>query len=331
MKQVLLLPFKDVESLLDYSEVIKAVESAFREKGLGYVQMVPKPYLFFSEYNGDLRVMPAYMTRLAISGVKIVNVHPDNSEKYGLPTVMATIILVDPKTGKPMAVMDGTLITAWRTGAAGAVAAKYLARKDSKIMGIIGAGVQGRMQALFTSKVLDIEKIKIWDIRREKAEAYSKEMSEVLGMDVEVAEEPSNAVKDVDVLATCTPSRKPIVKAEWISSGMHINAIGADAPGKEELDPTVLKMAKIVIDDWEQSSHSGEINVPLSKGIISKENIYAELGEIVAGKKLGRVSDDEITIFDSTGLAIQDVATANLFYTKALEKNVGLRVELVKM
>jgi alanine dehydrogenase len=131
----------------------------------------------------------------------------------------------------------------------------------------------------------------------------------------------------MDIVVTATPSREPIVKRDWISSGMHINSIGADAPGKEELDPEILKISKIVVDDIEQAAHGGEINVPLSKGIISLKNVYAELGEIVAGFKFGRESIEEITVFCSTGLAIQDAVTAKLVYDKALEKNVGQWIE----
>jgi len=332
VREILVLSHKEVEGLLDYGEVIDAVENAFRAKALGRTIMPPKSYLFFAEYCGDLRVMPAYLLDEAIAGVKIVNVHPENPRKHGIASVMAVVVLVDPETGRPLAVMDGTLITAWRTGAAGAVAAKYLARRDSKVMGVIGAGVQGRMQALFTSKVLDLDRLVVWDVVESRAEAYAEEMSRALGIGIKVAGGPEEVAREADILATCTPSREPIVKAEWIRPGIHINAIGADAPGKEELDPEILKRAsKIVVDDWVQASHSGEINVPLSKGIISKEDIYAELGEIIAGMKPGRERDDEITVFDSTGSAIQDVATASIVYRKALDRRIGTRMEIVKM
>jgi alanine dehydrogenase len=150
-----------------------------------------------------------------------------------------------------------------------------------------------------------------------------------LGLNILPKKNVEDAVKGCDILVTTTPSTQPIVKNEWISEGMHINAIGSDAPGKEELDPEILKRAKIVVDDIEQAWHSGEINVPAAKGIISKADIYAELGEIIVGKKVGRESDEEITIFDSTGLAIQDLATATLVYKKAREKNLGFEVELL--
>jgi alanine dehydrogenase len=327
--KILLLTEKDVEQLLPMDEVMEAVESAFREKGLGRVQMPAKLYLFYGRYSGDLRTMPSYLEQLDVSAVKVVNVHPENPKKYGLPTVMATIILVNPKNGAPLAIMGGTRVTGMRTGAAGGVAAKYLARKDSKVVGLVGAGAQARTQLMVLKEVLKkIEEVRVTDIIRASREKYAEEMSEKLGLNVRAVNNIKDTVRGADVVVTVTPTRVPIVKSEWIGAGTHINAIGADAPGKEELDPELLKRAKIVIDDWEQASHSGEINVPLAAGIITKEKIWAEIGEIIAGLKLGRTSPDEITVFDSTGLAIEDAVTAELAYKKALAKGIGKLVEI---
>jgi len=328
--KILLLTEKDVQQFLSIDEVMEVVESAFREKGLGHVQMPAKLYLFYRKYNGDLRVMPSYIEHPDVSAVKIVNVHPENRNKYCLPTVMATIILVDPKNGTPLAIMGGTKITNLRTGAAGGVAAKYLARKDSKIVGLVGAGAQAKTQLMVLKEVLKkIEEVRVTDIIRASREKYAEEMSEKLELNVRAVNNIKDAVRGADVVVTVTPTRVPIVKSEWIGAGTHINAIGADAPGKEELDPELLKRAKIVIDDWEQASHSGEINVPLAEGIITKENIWAEISEIVAGLKVGRTSPDEITVFDSTGLAIEDAVTAELAYKKALAKGVGQFFEIM--
>ena len=310
-------------------EVIEAVELAFKEKGLSRVQLPPKQYLFYEKYNGDLRIMPSYLEESNISAVKIVNAHPNNPAKYNLPAVMATIMLVDPKSNEPLAIMGGTWITAMRTGAAGGVAAKYLARWDSKVIGIVGAGVQARTQLMALKEVLkEIEEVRVTDMVRTSREKYAEEMSEKLGLNVRAVSNIKDAVRGADVVVTVTPTRKPIVKSWCIGLGTHINAIGADAPGKEELDPELLKRAKIVIDDWEQASHNGEINVPLAERIITKENIWGEIGEIVAGLKPGRISSYEITVFDSTGLAIQDAVTADLAYKKALAKNVGVYIDL---
>ena len=330
--QTLLLSDNEVKSLLSMNEVIEAVESAFKEKGLGRVQMPAKIYLFYKKYNGDLRAMPSYLEELDISAVKIVNVHPDNRTKYGLPTVMATIVLVDPKSGAPIAIMGGTTITDMRTGAAGGIAAKYLARKDSKVVGLVGAGAQARTQLMALLEVFGkFDEVRVWSRSKETRENFKAEMEPKYGhlCNLITVANVEDAVKGADIVVTTTPSREPIVKNDWVSSGMHFNCIGADAPGKEELDPAILKRAKIIVDDWEQASHSGEINVPLSKGIITNDNVLGEIGEVVAGIKPGRTSDEEITVFTSTGLAIQDAATAYLAYTKALEKGIGKQIEIV--
>lgn len=307
----------EVKEALRVGEVIGAVEEAFRQHGLKQVQMPPKPYLNFPKYNGDLRVMPAYIESLDLAGVKIVNSHPDNPG-HGLPTVMAVVILNDPKTGAPLAIMEGTHLTDMRTGAGGAVGVKYLARKDSSVVGLIGAGRQAKTQLLAINEVVGIEKVKVNSKSEKHAQRFKKETENIFDFEIKI--EPPERVCSCDILVTTTPVRSPIIKSEWILEGTHINAIGADAEGKQELEGEILKRAKIVVDDIPQAVHSGEINVPLSKGVITKENIYCELGEVVAGKKAGRVSSDEITIFDSTGLAIQDVATANLVYQKAIKK-----------
>jgi alanine dehydrogenase len=326
---LLLLNFKEIQNFLRMEDVLRVVEEAFREYGLGRAQMPPKQYLFYKKYDGDLRVMPSYLEALNISAVKVVNVHPKNREN-NLPTVMGTIVLIDPSTGAPLAIMDGTWITAMRTGAAGGVAVKYLARKDAKKLGIIGAGVQARTQLMAISNVLKLEEVKVFDLIKEAREGLAKEIAgKYPGLRCVAVESAEEAVKDSDVIVTVTPSRQPVVKLEWVKPGAHINAFGADAPGKEELDPEILVRAKVVIDDWEQASHSGEINVPLSQGKFSKEKVYGMIGDVVAGKMPGRTSDEEITIFCSTGLALQDAVTAKLAYDKAVKEGIGKNFEIL--
>lgn len=321
----------EVKQLLSMSEVVEVVESAFKEKGLGRVQMPAKIYIYYREHDGDLRTMPAFLEDLGISAVKIVNVHPKNPVENDLPTVMAVIILIEPSTGAPIAIMGGTTITDMRTGAAGAVAAKYLARKDSKILGLVGAGAQARTQLLALLEILDFDEVRVWSRTAESKKRFVAEIQEGFGSRIQVipVENIGEAVKKADVVVTTTPSRKPLVTNDMVSAGMHINCIGADAVGKEELDPEILKRAKIVVDDWAQASHSGEINVPLSNGVISKENIWGEIGQIVAGLKSGRQGRDEITIFASTGLAVQDAVTAEIAYRRAMAKKIGRFIGIV--
>ncbi len=326
---VLILRESDVRGLLSMDEVIEAVEEAFLEKAAGQAQMPAKIYLYYSRYDGDLRVMPAYLEGLDISAVKVVNVHPGN-RRFGLPSVMATIILVDPQTGEPLSIISGAWITAMRTGGASGVATKHLARKGSKNLGIIGAGVQAETQLLAVSRVADLEQVKVFDMDEARKRDFAHRQAENhRGVEILPAETAQDAVTGMDILVTVTPARSPIVRNEWVEPGLHINAIGADAPGKEELDPMILKRAKIVVDDWDQASHSGEVNMPLAKRMIRRENIYAELCEVVSRRKPGRESDEEITVFDATGLAILDAITAKLVYKRAVDLGRGQEIDLL--
>lgn len=324
---LLWLPEDEVISVLKMDDAIAAVESAFKDHGLGKTQMPPKSYLYFTKYDGDLRTMPAYLESGDMAGVKIVNVHPMNPG-IGLPTVMALLVLNSPKTGAPIAIMGATYLTNMRTGAAGAVAAKYLARPMSHVVGMIGAGAQARTQLLGVSKFFKIERVIVSDRRIESAEAFEKDARAFLSCDYRLTTDPKEAC-DCDILITTTPARAPVVKSSWVKPGTHINAIGADAKGKQELESTLTKRAKVVVDDIAQAAHSGEVNVPISEGGLKPEEIYAQIGEIVAGIKPGRANDDEITIFDSTGLAIQDVATGTIVYKRALELGKGHRLALM--
>ena len=324
--ELLWLAQDEVKSVMDMHSDMQVVERAFRQHGLGRVQMPPKSYLYYTAYNGDLRTMPAYLEEENITGVKIVNVHPGNPDR-GLPTVMALIVLISPETGAPVAIMDGTYLTDIRTGAAGGIAAKYLARKDSKVIGIIGVGNQAKTQLEALVEVFEPELVRITSRTKENCERFIREMAGVTPCEIRY-EESIEKVCNCDILVTTTPTRKPIVKAQWIKEGTHINAIGADAVGKEELDPELLIRSKIVVDDIVQALHSGEVNVPLSKHYISENDIHAQLGEVITGLKPGRTSEEEITIFDSTGLAIQDVASAHLVYERAVSKKLGRQVRM---
>lgn len=329
--ETLILTDAEVKQLLSISEVVEAVELAFLEKGLKRVQMPAKIYLYFKRYNGDLRAMPTFLEDLDISAVKIVNVHPDNPIKNDIPTVMAVITLVDPKTGAPIAIMGGKTITDMRTGAAGGIAAKYLARNNSKTVALVGAGAQARTQLMSLLELYrNLDEVRVWSRTEETKKNFIIETKQAYGNLLQVIPAASirKAVEGADIVVTTTPSRKPLVMNDMVSAGMHINCIGADAVGKEEIDPNILKRAKIVVDDWEQASHSGEINVPLRRGIITKDSIWAEIGDIVAGLKPGRQRRDEVTVFASTGLAVQDAVTANLAYSKAIVAKVG---RLIKM
>ncbi|HVP97281.1 ornithine cyclodeaminase family protein [Methanoregula sp.] len=300
--------FPDPDKNLDLGAVNRVVEAAFADHGKGLVQMPPKIYVTLPA--GDFRTMPGFLPTLGIAGVKIVNVHPDNP-KMGLPTVMALTIILDIATGKPAAILNATRLTDLRTGAAGAIAAKYLAPKKECVLGVIGTGRQAEAQVRATAQEISLTGIRVWNRNSVHASAFAARLSPLSAESVSLEQ-----ACDCDVLVTTTPSRVPLIKSEWIHPGTHINAIGADAPGKEELDPEILHRARVFVDDPAQAFHSGEINVPISTGNYQPWMIAGTLGEVVIGKKK-RENPDEITIFDSTGLAIQDLAIASLAMRQA--------------
>ena len=305
--------FTDTDTGLDIGLVNGAVEAAFADHGRGMVQMPPKTYITLPE--GDFRTMPAYLPSLGIAGVKIVNVHPGNPGR-GLPTVMALTVILDLATGAPVAVLNATRLTDMRTGAAGAVAAKYLSPKKEIVLGMAGTGRQAEAQVTAISRELAIRELHVWSRNPDHAQKFADRFPAFNGAAVSLEQ-----VCDCDVLVTTTPSRTPIIRDEWIHEGTHINAIGADAPGKEELDPAILVRAQVFVDDLAQAVHSGEINVPISRGLYRETDLAGTLGEVVIGRKTRR-DRDAITVFDSTGLAIQDLAIAKI----AMQH--GKRIEL---
>ena len=316
-----LITAKDVQSVLTYPLSLKTVEAAFRAFGQNKTYQPPKSYLTFK--YGDLRSMPAYINApgMNIAGIKSVTVHPDNHKKFDLPTVMATILLTDPRNGVNIAVLDGTHITNMRTGAAGGVATKYLSRKNSKVMALIGAGAQAYTQLHHIMLTRKLKEVRIHARSEKSMNKFCMKMSKEYPKVIFIPEpDGKTACRGADIITTTTPVKSPILRKSWVGPGTHINGIGADAAGKQELETALTKSCKVVIDEWQQASHSGEINIPISRGKLKKKDIHAELGEIVAGKKKGRTSDDEITLFDSTGLAIQDVSTAFVVYQALMKK-----------
>ncbi|MDD1674172.1 MAG: ornithine cyclodeaminase family protein, partial [Methanomicrobiales archaeon] len=240
-----------------------------------------------------------------MAGVKIVNVHPRNPA-IGLPTVMALTVILDIETGKPEAVINATRLTDMRTGAAGAVAAKYLSPRRRVTMGVIGSGRQAETQVLATAEELSIDELLVWSRTETHAREFARRFPQFNARSVSLQK-----ACGADILATVTPATAPVVQSAWVADGTHINAIGADAPGKEELEPALLQRARVFVDDMAQAVHSGEVNVPIRMGVYAAQQIAGTLGEVILGKT-GRKSPEEITIFDSTGLAITDLAIAAL-------------------
>ena len=307
----------EVRRLVRMDDAVKAVEWAFAAHGRGETQMPAKVYLDFPEHRGDLRAMPAAMGNIA--GLKWVNSHPDNPARHDLPSVMGLYVLSDPATALPVAMLDATLLTAVRTGAAAAVASKYLSSRH-RTLGLIGCGVQADF-------LIEAHRVYFPDLLVVAADvdlAAAQRVAERWGGEAAGVAEAAGC----DIVCTATPSRSPIVELGQVRVGAHINAMGADAEGKQELDPAILKASQIFVDDWPQASHSGEINVALHQGLITKDHIAGGFCEVVAGLASGRQTEDAITIFDSTGLAIQDLALAKAVVTSAEAAGVGIELDL---
>jgi alanine dehydrogenase len=315
----LLLDRNAIKSLIKMSDVINVVEDAFKMCGQGKGKMPAKTYL--SLENGDFRAMPAALPECA--GMKWVNVHPQNPS-LGLPSIMAILIYSDPETGYPLAIMDATEITAYRTGAAAAIASRYLARRDSYTIGIIGAGFQAHTQILAHVELFSPISINVFDVSKTAVDRLMHSLPQLSIRNCSIQEAVAS-----DIVCTLTPSRSPIIKKEWIAAGTHINAVGADAPGKQELDSSILKEAIVVVDDLEQAGTSGEINVPIQKGIYSIREVYGTLAELVVGKKRGRTDNRVITVFDSTGIAVEDIAVAKLLFEKAQQVGGYSSIDLI--
>ncbi len=314
----------EVRTILDMRSTLEAVESAFKEMGNDNIEMPARVYLHFDK--GVLIAMPAYMPGLNAAGTKLVTVHPGNKQAYNLPAVIARIVLNSPDNGVPLAIMDGTYVTALRTGAAGATGIKYLSREDSKEVGLCGLGVQGRSQIMGLLEVRPrVEKIKVFDILPEAQAAFVEEMKATYpGIEWIMVDSAKKAAEGSDIVITCTPSPEAFIDGTWLKNGCHVSAIGADTGAKRELMTSVIeKCDKLVVDFIPQAFVTGDFRIPKEEGVINEEDVYAELGKIVAGHKPGREDDSEITLFKATGLAIQDVGTANKVFQLAKEKGIG--------
>ncbi|MFB6094376.1 MAG: ornithine cyclodeaminase family protein [Halanaeroarchaeum sp.] len=326
-RSTLLLTSQEVDAEMPMGELIAAVEDAFGAFARDDAQMPPKSYIDLPQYNGDFRSMPAYLDAADwdAAGIKWVNVHPDNPDDHDLPTVMGTVIYSDPETAYPLAIMDGTVLTMKRTGAAAGVATDHLAVEDATSLGLVGAGTQAHTQLEAIAQVRDIEEVVVSDVDSEAVEAFVDEYDD----EFDVHEGTVSEAGHCDVLSTVTPVEDPIVSPEDLGEHTHVNAMGADAEGKHELADAILEDAKLVIDNYEQCTHSGEINVPWSAGTLDDGDLYAEIGDIVTGSVPGRTDADGVTVFDSTGLAIQDVAAAHVVYEHALEHDIGTHFDLM--
>ncbi len=325
----LILTRDDVRSVLTMKDCIDVVEEAFKQLALGNVVMPTRPTIRIPKYKALVNAMPAYIGGMEAVGVKLVGGYLDNPTLHGLPVVQATILLNDGTNGSTLAVMDGTYITAVRTGAASGVATKYLATTDATTVAIIGAGVQARTQLAAVCEVRPITSARVYAPSEQHRQEYATEMSRVLGIDVTAAASAEDAVRGAAIVCTASTSKTPVLDGTWLEPGVHINCAGSHSPDARELDTTTVVRSTVVVDSRDAAlAEAGDLMIPIASGDISEDHIRAELGEIVAGMKPGRTDPSEITLFKSQGLAIQDVATASLVFKRASEKGIGSQVDL---
>ena len=323
----LLLTRRDVEALLDLSECVTAVEEAFRLHGEG--KTAAPGILGFPYPGGGFHIKAAGLDLARrYFAVKVNGNYSGNPKALGLPAIQGVIVLCDAANGSPLALMDSIAITIARTGAATAVAARHLARKGSAVATICGCGNQGRVQLRALHLVCRLERVDVFDSDPERAALFAAELADELGIPVRPTADLSASVRSSSLCVTCTPSRNFFLRKVDVSPGTFLAAVGADSPEKQEIDPRLVASAKLVADIRTQCAQIGELHHALAEGLMRVENVHAELGEIVAGKRPGRESDAEIIIFDSTGTALQDVAAAAVVYEKAIGAGAGLRVEL---
>jgi alanine dehydrogenase len=318
----LLLSRQDVRPLLSITECIDAVERVFRLYGEG--KTGSPGILGIHSREGGFHIKAGLLEESKSYFVAKLNANfPQNTKRFKLPTIQGVIVLSDGENGYPLAIIDSIEITIQRTGAATAVAAKYLSRTDAKIVTICGCGNQGKIQLRSLLSVRQLEQAFAYDTDIDQAKLLAKEFSRELSVEPITKENLAASVRKSDICVTCTPSRQYFLSCDDISPGTFIAAVGADSEEKQELDPGLFISNKIVVDVLEQCIAIGDLHHAFNKGLVRKSDVHAELGEVVAGKKQGRMSDSEIIIFDSTGMALQDAAAAVLVYEKAIKSRIG--------
>lgn len=329
--RIKILTRDEVAQAVSMAEAIEMIRKAFVQLSAGKAEMPLRTQIPVKKHKAVALFMPAYLTDSGALGAKIVSVFPQNTRK-NLPTIHAVVFVVDGETGRPLAVMDGTYLTALRTGAASGVATDILARKDARVAAIIGAGTQSHTQLEAVCTVRNIEKVWVYDIVPKIARDYVKAMKTYgspIPADITVAKSPKQAVHEADIICTATTSFKPVFKDSDLKAGVHINGIGSYTPEMHEIPARTVVRSKVVVDSRQASlAEAGDLIISISGGLISDKHIYGEIGEVAVGKIAGRESDGEVTFFKSVGLAVQDIAVADLVLRRAEELDLGLDVDI---
>jgi ornithine cyclodeaminase/alanine dehydrogenase-like protein (mu-crystallin family) len=319
---MLILTRSEIAGLMNFADYVQAVESAFLLHASGKIS---GPAVM--EISGDGGTFHAKGAGMSVGdrnyvAIKFNGNFPENKSRFGLPTIQGAILLCDAVRGIPLAILDSIEITIQRTGAATAIAARHLARTNSQTATICGCGIQGMIQLTALKTVLPLKTVFAYDHEPEVAEKFSEATRAHPVVNLE------EAVHESDVIVTCTTSPKFFLKKEWISAGTFIAAVGADSHDKQEIDPKLLASSRVVTDITDQCARIGELHHAIEEGLMTRNDVYCELSDLVCGAKRGRISDDEITIFDSTGTAIQDVASSAIAYERAMEQGIGWNCSL---
>ena len=318
---------EDVRTSLTMNQAIEAMKEAFMELSAGKATVPPRVPIDIAQHNATALFMPVYLPSAQKIGLKVVSVFGNNPAQ-GLPLIHALVMVFDGNTGCPLAVMDGEYLTALRTGAASGLATDLLARRQADTVAIFGAGRQGRTQLEGVAAVRAIKQAYIFDPDEARAAAFAAELSGRLGLKIDVAES-TDVLSEADIICTATTSADPVFLDGKLKAGVHINGVGSFKPSLCEIPPETVVRAKVVVDSIASCmAEAGDLIMPIKRGMVTENHIYAEIGEIAAGKKAGRSSEEEITIFKSVGNAVQDLAAAARALEIAEKLNLGIELKL---
>jgi alanine dehydrogenase len=326
----LLLTKSDVMSVLDMRAAMEIVEKAFVELHQGSVIMPPRTPIRIEERGGVSLFMPAFLREMGAFGAKIVSVFGNNPKHFDLPAVLGVIVLLDQRNGAPLSIMDGGYLTAMRTGAVTGIATAHMASPDARLGALLGTGVQARTQAWAMCEARSFERVKVFSIDPpEQIEIFCDDMHARHGVPFERVASAESAVRGAEVVTLATSAAEPIIEFEWLEKGCHVNGIGSHAPNMRELDERTVCNARIIADERAAClAESGDFIIPMNEGKWDESMIAGELGAVVTGGVRGRTSTEQITLFKSNGLAIQDLSTAHAVYTRAKQRGVGLEIDL---
>jgi len=325
---MLVISENEVKDLLDLDELIAALEQAHIQFSAGSVVMPVRQVVPLPQIHGRISSMPAFMSEGKALGIKIISYFRDNPTQ-GLPPILATISLYSADSGRIEVLMDGVYITAIRTACASAMATKALARPETPVLGVLGAGTQARTHIRALSRVRSIERVLIWSPSKVNAIYVKEELQDDLGIPIQPQQSAEAVVRESDILTAVTDAAEPVLEAAWLKPGVHINAVGSHRPEAREMGGDTVKRSTVVVDSIDAiNTECGDILLAIQEGSITADHVRGEIGEVLAGAKPGRAGDDEITMYKSVGIAAQDVAAASLVYRRALEQGAGTEVEM---